>query len=389
MPQALFEPTVTGTLKRVDIPRTGSWHTALFWGFLYLRRFYFRALNNISSIFRMLDPRRLIGLAPGLPPFRKVLPRGPQIWKFPPDSRYVNGFIESGQERVAGQWENKESGWVLTTLSPQTDLSAVRRSILYFHGSGFQSPISEAHWGFCGYLSRWLDAEVVVAPYPLGINNPGPEWRSALLSVYKEFVSRAGGKEIIVAGDSAGGMISLGLVYELHAANLPLPHQIVAICPPTDLALAARSAMLTIEPYDPFLAVDYAHVALRVYAGVSVPASVAHAGKAYTITMPVEMATNPAYSPQAGNPAFLREAGTKVIVVNGEWDILYPDAEHYVEMLAKAGVDVTYIVGEKQFHIFPVMVGSVKESKMAANMIVQAILRNEEDSHQKNGKSAI
>ncbi|KAF8320474.1 alpha/beta-hydrolase [Clavulina sp. PMI_390] len=383
MSEALLQPNGIGTLKRINIPRRGSWHTTFFWSFLYLRRFFLSSSNSFSSVLGSLDPRHLVGRAPPITPPWTDFPAGPQVWDFPPNAKDANRVLEKGQDRAFGQWKNEESGWVMTTVSPPAGSPAPQRTILYFHGSGFQSPINGFHWGFSSYLSLRLDAEVVVVPYPLGPNNPGPQWRPALLSVYREFVDRAGDKEIILAGDSAGGTIVLGLIYDLHATNLPLPHQLVAISPPTDLASSNRPAMLEIEPYDPMLTVAYIDLALRIYAGVPVPSSIARAERTYTIPMPSEIASQAAYSPLAGNPAILHDAGTKVIVVNGEWDVLYPDVEACVAKLAEAEVDVTYIVGEKQIHVFPVLVGIMGECTTAAEVLVMAILKNGEDFHRK------
>ncbi|KAF8320476.1 hypothetical protein DL93DRAFT_2074159 [Clavulina sp. PMI_390] len=172
-------------------------------------------------------------------------------------------------------------------------------------------------------------------------------------------------------------------MYDLGAAKLTFPHQIVAISPPTDLAMSKRPAMLPIEPNDPILTVNDLDLALRIYAGVPVPPSTAKAERAYTIPIPSEIASQAAYSPLAGDPVIFREAGTKVIVVNGEWDVLYPDLEAYVAKLAEAKVDTTYIVGEKQIHVFPVLAGIMTECTTAATVLVKAILKNSEDFHQK------
>ncbi|KAF8310290.1 alpha/beta-hydrolase [Clavulina sp. PMI_390] len=274
----------------------------------------------------------------------------------------------------------------MTIVSPPTasnDPSAIRRTIFYLHGSGFMHPpIINWHWAFVGYLSRWLNAEVVMVPYPLGPNNPGPEWRPQLLSIYKDFVARAGDKEVILAGDSAGAVICHGLAHELHALKLPLPHQLVAISPAFDLLYRKSAEMKLIEPYDIWLTTQFVFMTIRVYAGVPVPPETILAGQIHTVPLPTEFSSNPCFSPAAGDPAIFREAGTKLIIANGEWDILFPEADSYVGLLAAAGVDVTYIVGGKQFHIFPAALGATPECTIAADMVVEAILKNGESFHQ-------
>ncbi|KAF8320477.1 hypothetical protein DL93DRAFT_1850859 [Clavulina sp. PMI_390] len=141
MGETTFQPIVTGTLKRIDIPRTGSWNTAIFWSFLYLRRFILNTFANIAFVLGILDPRHLVGRAPPITPPWKDFPAGPQVWDFPPHAMNVNRLLEKGQERAFEQWKNEESGWVMTIVSPPADSSSIRRSILYFHGSGFQNPM--------------------------------------------------------------------------------------------------------------------------------------------------------------------------------------------------------------------------------------------------------
>ena len=57
------------------------------------------------------------------------------------------------------------------------------------------------HWGYVGYLARELEAEVVVAPYPLAPANNGLETIPVLTQVYKEFLGRVNGREAILVGD--------------------------------------------------------------------------------------------------------------------------------------------------------------------------------------------
>ncbi|KAF8319626.1 alpha/beta-hydrolase [Clavulina sp. PMI_390] len=377
---SLFLPSITGTVKRAYVPRK-SWRAVIFWWAWRFQKVFFQLRRNL---YRRI--RRLIG-QPVPPPWPEVIfPKGPQIWGLPPPA-LVNRMLESDRKRAITQWEHEESGWVMPIVSPLTDSkesSAVRRTIFYLYGSGFTDPpIMKWHWAFIGYLSRWLDAELVVVPYPVGPNNPGPEWRPTLLRIYKEFLANAGDKEIILAGDSAGSIVCNGLVHELHAAKIPLPHQLVIISPAFDLQLPRSADMKAIEPCDNMLTVERCHHMLRVYAGIPVPQSTVLAQQVHTIPLPTEFTSNPCFSAGAGDPSIFREAGTKVIIANGEWDVLFPEADSYIERLAAAEVDATYIVGEKQFHIFPVAVGATPECTVAADIVVEAILKNGEEFHRK------
>ncbi|KAF8315702.1 hypothetical protein DL93DRAFT_2078959 [Clavulina sp. PMI_390] len=200
---------VTGTLRRIYIPRT-SWQSVFFWWRVRLRKLNLTArlrrsvLSMIFYLAQLLrvhnEPRASTSANQVSEPWR-LFPKGPQIWNFPPPVEFVNRVLEKGQERVVGQWKHEASGWTMVTVSPPPTMGPAMRTILYFYGSGFINRITVWHWSFIGYLSRWLDAEVVAVPYPIGQNNPGHEWRPALIRIYREFVERAGDKEIIMAGD--------------------------------------------------------------------------------------------------------------------------------------------------------------------------------------------
>lgn len=268
------------------------------------------------------------------------------------------------------------------------------------------------HWGYVGYLARELDAEIVVVPYPLAPTNNALEVMPVLLEVYKAFKDRAGDNEIIVAGDryvnsfastqlfrhhahlwsilrrrlrirwynSAGGQIALGLAFASHDAGVPLPDQLLVISPGLTLHMPNREAMLAIEPKSLMLTVEYCAKAVRLWAGVPVPAEIERAGKIWAIPIPEEKANNPYINPSAGDVGILREAGTQVIFVSGEWDVLHADAGPFVERLEKEGVDVTYIVGEHQLHCFPIALDASPECREAADMIVTVIKENGRDT---------
>ncbi|KAF8315704.1 alpha/beta-hydrolase [Clavulina sp. PMI_390] len=409
MAKSPFDVQVTGTLRRIYIPRT-SWQSVFFWWRVRLRKLNIVArlrrsfLSAILSLVQILPvrkqppPSELVTQTPIPPPEPwRLYAKGPQVWDFPPPVNFVNRLLEKGQERVFGQWKHETSGWTMITVSPPPTAGPARRTILYLYGSGFMNRITVWHWSFIGYLSRWLDAEVVAVPYPVGQDNPGHEWRSALLDIYREFIQRAGNKEVIIAGDShifshpqnhglsrsAGGMVCLGLMYELTKSSPPLvpPHQLIAICTSPDLSLPNRVRMLAIEPYDNSLKAESCNIGMRLYVGVDVPSSIVRAGAVHSIPIPSSIALDPCYSPMHGDPAVLRDAGTKLVIVNAEWDILFPDSDEYVNKLARAGVDVTYIVGQKQFHCFPVALDASPECRIAADLIVESVVRNGKAFH--------
>ena len=112
--------------QRIVIPHT-SWASTLFWW----KRRLLKPIRNLIAWWR--------GHTVPIPP------KGPQIWLSPPHSKHLNRLMKNGEECVVGQWEEEVSGWTVTVVRPpQVNIDggrAIKRSIFYLYGSGFQSPM--------------------------------------------------------------------------------------------------------------------------------------------------------------------------------------------------------------------------------------------------------
>lgn len=137
-------------------------------------------------------------------------PRGPQTLGFPPPNL---GACD------ASRWEYKD--WTMVQLTPpkKNDHTRSRRAMMYFYGSGFKRPIHPRQWGFASYLAEKLDAETSVIPYPLAPLNNAKEVKKiihmkqsrinfnslkvipVLVDVYRAFLDRAQGREVIITAD--------------------------------------------------------------------------------------------------------------------------------------------------------------------------------------------
>lgn len=153
MPSGLDATTsLTSSIRRILIPHT-SWQSTYFWWLIRIRKPLNRFLARLSNAFRYIT-----GSAPNIAPKPYVAPKGPQIWRFPPNPAHLNRVLKNGEECIPGQWKHEESGWVMTTVLPpvkadsntQIDntgaervqsTSKPKRSIFYLHGSGFQVPM--------------------------------------------------------------------------------------------------------------------------------------------------------------------------------------------------------------------------------------------------------
>jgi len=120
MPQEGLKPA-----RRIVIPHT-SWTSTFFWW----KRRLLKPIRKFIAWWR--------GYRVPTPP------KGPQIWPFPPNIKYLNRTMKDGEECVVGRWKEEVSGWTMTTVLPPPQArgdGVIGRSILYFYGSGFQAPM--------------------------------------------------------------------------------------------------------------------------------------------------------------------------------------------------------------------------------------------------------
>lgn len=115
--------------------------------------------------------------------------------------------------------------------------------ILLLHGGGYASGSARGYRGLAGALAVAAGIEIVVADYRLAPEHPFPAALDDALEIYRALTTEA--TTIAVAGDSAGGGLTLALAQHVRDVALPSPAALGLICPWLDLALdqaAARPA---------------------------------------------------------------------------------------------------------------------------------------------------
>ncbi|OMC07274.1 alpha/beta hydrolase fold domain-containing protein [Mycolicibacterium fortuitum] len=125
------------------------------------------------------------------------------------------------------------AGVPVERLSPPN--SRPDSAILLLHGGGYASGSARGYRGLAGALAVAAGIEIVVADYRLAPEHPFPAALDDALQVYRAMTAQA--TTIAIAGDSAGGGLTLALAQHIRDAALPAPAALGLICPWLDLGL--------------------------------------------------------------------------------------------------------------------------------------------------------
>lgn len=125
-------------------------------------------------------------------------------------------------------------------------------AILYFHGGAYVAGSAWTHRGLLARLSAAAGVAVEAPDYRLAQEAKLPAARDDAMAAWVALLEEGYRPErIVLAGDSAGGGLALGLLADLCARGTP-PAGLVAFSPWTDLSLSGGSHQSNAE-VDPLL----------------------------------------------------------------------------------------------------------------------------------------
>jgi acetyl esterase/lipase len=116
------------------------------------------------------------------------------------------------------------------------------RSLLYIHGGGWVVGSAKTHLELTSAICAGSEACVWSLDYRLAPEQPFPAAPQDVFAAYRALIDRGvDPSRLVVAGDSAGGALTLVLLTQLRERGLPLPAAAVLISPAPDLALPGAS----------------------------------------------------------------------------------------------------------------------------------------------------
>lgn len=216
--------------------------------------------------------------------------------------------------------------------------------LLYLHGGGYVMGSPGTHRHLVSELAWAARVDAVVPDYRLAPAHPFPAAVDDAVAVYRALLDAGTApSRIVVAGDSAGGGLTMALLLRLRDDDVPLPAAAVCLSPYVNLLLDGAT-MTSNLPTD-YLPLGQGDVDL--------------AGWYLDGADPMNPYASPLYADLAGLPP--------VLVFAGGREVLLDDCRALAARLRDVGNDVVYREYEEMFHVWPAIVPSERDSLLCVD----------------------
>jgi len=202
-------------------------------------------------------------------------------------------------------------------------------AVLYLHGGGYVIGSPRSHRHLAAAIGAAAKTRVLLPDYRLAPEHPFPAAVDDAVAAYRWLLARdiAPGR-IVIAGDSAGGGLTVATLLALREARLPQPAAGVCISPWVDLTCSGGS-YATRAAADPIVKSESIVAMAGVYLGGA-----------------------DAKTPLA-SPLFADLHGLPPLLIHvGDDEVLLDDSVQLAERARKAGVDATLDVWPKMVHVW-------------------------------------
>lgn len=219
------------------------------------------------------------------------------------------------------------------------------RVVLYLHGGGYVIGSLNTHRSLVARIARDAQARCFSLDYRLAPENPYPAAVEDAVAAYRGLVaSGTPPARIVVAGDSAGGGLTLATLLSLRDAGDELPSAGVCLSPWTDLEGTGGSCTDP-EIHDPMVNLPGLQQMGALYAGERIR----------------EPLASPLYADFAGLPPLYLQVGTR--------EMLLDDSLRVADKARAAGVPVLLEKGTGLIHVWAMFGDDVPEAADAVRNI--------------------
>jgi epsilon-lactone hydrolase len=228
----------------------------------------------------------------------------------------------------------------------QASNAVAERVILYLHGGGYVIGSIATHRGLAGRLSQAAAARVLLVDYRLAPEHPFPAAVDDATGAYRWLLAQGiAPARLVMAGDSAGGGLTIATLVALRDAGVPLPAAAVCLSPWIDLE-GRGDSVTTKAAADPLVQKD---MLLQLGAWYLAGAD------------PHTPLAAPLYADLRHLPPLLIQVGTA--------EILLDDATRLAEKAIAAGVKVTLEPWEDMIHVWQLFAPMLPEGQQAIERI--------------------
>lgn len=216
------------------------------------------------------------------------------------------------------------------------------RVLLYLHGGGYVMGSPNTHRALAGELSRATGARVLLPDYRLAPEAPFPAAVEDARAAYAWLLAQGhAARNIAIAGDSAGGGLTVATLIALRDAGVSLPRCAVCLSPWSDLA-CSNASYQTRAAADPMItSADITLMAGTYLNGADAKAPLASPNRADLTGLP------------------------PLLIHVGRDEVLLDDAVVLNEAARSAGVDSTLEIWDDMIHVWHAFHPMLPEGRQA------------------------
>lgn len=224
--------------------------------------------------------------------------------------------------------------------------------LLYLHGGAYVLGSCDSHRHLVSHIAREAGIRALLPEYRLAPEHPFPAAVEDATRCYRTLLEQGYAPgDIVIAGDSAGGGLTMATLLNLREVGLPQPALGCLLSPWLDLAAEGESIQTRREEDPWFSPEDFPHVT-RFYCGD------------HELKLPL-------VSPVYADPAGLCPVHIQV----GDHEILLSDSERMARHIEAVGGEVELEVWPDMWHVFQAFVLVMPESRLAVDKLAARIRR--------------
>jgi len=243
-------------------------------------------------------------------------------------------MLPSRTEVIPVSYDNVSAEWVSGKNANEDFV------VLYLHGGGYNLGSPSTHREFAAHISNESHAKVLLPDYRLAPENPFPAGLDDAVTSYHYLLDKGiPNNKIAIAGESAGGGLTLATCLYLRDHNTPLPSSLVCLSPWTDLEITGDS-IAALEDIDPIVQPLAVRRMAANYIGTNDPQS------------PLISPVNADY-----------KAFPPILIHVGSDEILLDDSKRVADKAREDETDVTFKIYDQMWHFFHLILMFVREKR--------------------------